>query len=216
MIDRLSATVTVRGRRSGIEPVSVFDEIRPDEHPRTGELRRWAVEFLCKPNEDLGRSGPVCPFAAPSIGRSLFWVVFVEGEVDETRMRLITDDLADLFDELPPVSGSDAALKAAVVVFPDVTDFSIIDRVQDDCKSGFVRDGLMLGQFYPGCTVSGLRNDEFRPLDAPLPMLAVRQMVGSDFPFLTSDRDWILAYLKKFASTLPSLVRGAIADRLVM
>lgn len=216
MTDRLTSTVTVRGHRSGIEPVSVFDEIRPDEHPRTGELRRWAVEFLCRPHEDLGRTGPVCPFAAPSIGRGLFYAIFVEGEVDEDRMRLIADDLADLFTELPPVSGPDAALKAAVVVFPDVTDFSIIDRVQDDCKSDFVRNGLMLGQFYPGCAAAGLHNSGFRALDAPLPMLAVRHMVGSDFPFLTSNRDWILAYLKKFAATVPSIVRGLIADQIVM
>ncbi|MEE2034943.1 DUF6875 domain-containing protein [Rhodococcus chondri] len=216
MTDRLPSADTLRGRRSGIEPVSVFDEIRPDEHPRTGELRRWAVEFLCRPHEDLGRTGPVCPFAAPSIGRGLFWAVFVEGDIDEDRMREIADDMAELFADLPPQSGSDAALKALVVVFPDVTDFEVVDRVQGDRKSGFVTDGLMLGQFYPGCTVSGLRNSEFRALDAPLPMLAVRHMVGSDFPFLTSDREWILAYLKKFAATVPSMVRGHIADRIVV
>lgn len=215
MTDRLQNPVVIRGRRSGIEPVSVFDEIRPDEHPRTVELRRWAVDFLCRPHEDLGRSGPVCPFAAPSIGRGLFWAVFVEGDVDEDRMTAIAEDLAEMFGDLAPVSGPDVALKSVVVVFPDVTDYAVIECVQNARKSDFVLDGLMLGQFYPGCTVSGLRNPDFPALDAPLPMLAVRHMVGSDFPFMLSRREWVLAYLKKFASTVPSVVRTSIADRLV-
>ncbi|HET8994839.1 MULTISPECIES: DUF6875 domain-containing protein [unclassified Rhodococcus (in: high G+C Gram-positive bacteria)] len=208
-------TRVLRGRRSGIEPVSVFDDVRDDEHPRTGELRRWAVDFLCSPHDDLGRSGPVCPFAAPSIGRGLFYAVFVPGAVDAQRMRDVADDLAELFPHFSPVSGPDAALRSVVAVFPDVTDYEVIELVQNERKSDFVLAGLMLGQFYPGCTVSGLRNSAFRALDAPLPMLAVRHMVGSDFPFLASQREWILAYLKKFAASVPSMVRSDIADRVV-
>lgn len=64
--------------------------------------------------------------------------------------------------------------------------------------------------------MSGLRNSAFRALDAPLPMLAVRHMVGSDFPFLASEREWVVAYLKKFAASVPSVVRSDIADRVVM
>ncbi|MFD6893420.1 DUF6875 domain-containing protein [Rhodococcus sp. NPDC060086] len=208
-------TSVLRGRRSGIVPVSVFDDVRDDEHPRTGELRRWAVDFLCSPHDDLGRSGPVCPFAAPSIGRGLFYAVFVRGAVDAQRMRDVADDLAELFPQLSPASGPDAALESVVAVFPDVTDYDVIELVQNERKSDFVLGGLMLGQFYPGCTVSGLRNSAFRALDAPLPMLAVRHMVGSDFPFLASQREWILAYLKKFAARVPSMVRSDIADRVV-
>ncbi|WP_068157652.1 DUF6875 domain-containing protein [Rhodococcus phenolicus] len=205
----------VRGPRSGIELGSLFDGFGTDEHPRAGELRRWAVDFLCAPHEDLGRTGPVCPFAGPSITRRLFWAAFVPGtDVGEDRMRAVADDLAELFPELPPDSGADAALKAVVVVFPDLTDYDVIERVQNERKSDFVLQGLMLGQFYPGCTVSGLRNSAFRALDAPLPMLAVRHMVGSDFPFLAADRDWVLAYLKKFAGSVPSTVRTEIAEKL--
>jgi hypothetical protein len=205
----------VRGPRSGIELVSLFGGFGTDEHPRTGELRRWAVEYLCRPHEDLGRTGPVCPFAGPSINRRLFWAAFVEGtDVDLERIRAIADDLAELFPELPPDSGADATLKAVVIVFPDLTNYNLIEQVQNERKSDFVVQGLMLGQFYPGCTVSGLRNSEFRALDAPLPMLAVRHMVGSDFPFLASHREWVLAYLKKFASSVPSSIRSEIAEKL--
>ncbi|MFZ2526752.1 MAG: DUF6875 domain-containing protein [Rhodococcus sp. (in: high G+C Gram-positive bacteria)] len=204
----------VRGPRSGIELGSLFDGFGTDRHPCAGELRRWAVDFLCRPHEDLGRTGPVCPFAGPSITRRLFWAAFVPGtDIGDDRMRAVADDLAELFPELPPDSGADAALKAVVVVFPDLTAFDAIERVQNERKSDFVLQGLMLGQFYPGCTVSGLRNNEFRALDAPLPMLAVRHMVGSDFPFLADHRDWVLAYLKKFAGSIPSSVRTEIAGK---
>jgi len=205
----------VRGPRSGIELVSLFDGFAIDEHPSAPTVRRWAVEYLCHPHRDLGRRGPVCPFAGPSITRRLFWAAFVPGtDVGEDRMRAIADDLAELFPALPPDTGADAALKAVVVVFPDLTDYELIERVQNERKSDFVVQGLMLGQFYPGCTVSGLRNSEFQALDAPLPMLAVRHMVGSDFPFLTTDREWVLAYLKKFAGSVPSSVRSEIAEKL--
>lgn len=203
--------------RSGIELVNLFDpEVRANEHPLSDVLRKWATEYLCEPHENLGRTGPVCPFTGPSIAHRHFWAGFIDGtDIDQDRMKAVADDLFEIFPDLPPTTGADSTLKAVLAVFPDITDFGIIDRVQDEGKANFVKEGLMLGQFYPGCTVSGLRNKDFYALDAPLPMLAVRRMVGSDFPFLVSRRDWILSYLKEFAPTVPFAVRSSIADKLV-
>jgi hypothetical protein len=44
---------------------------------------------------------------------------------------------------------------------------------------------MMIGEFWPGHTMPGLHNHSFRPLAAPVPMLAIRHMVVSDLLFLS-------------------------------
>ena len=139
---------------------------------------------------------------------------FESDNVDFTSMSAIVEDMADIFPELSPRDGKDAILKAIVAVFPNMADFDIIDTVQAHGKSKFIKKGLMLGQFYPGCLEPGLWNDDFRPLDAPLPMLAVRQMVSTDYPFLTARSEWMAAYLKRFAPTVPSPARAFIVAKM--
>lgn len=183
------------------------------EHRCSEVLRRWVCDYLIRPHADLGRSGPVCPFTRPSISRGLFWVGFIDGrDVDRQQMTEAVDEVFGAFPELPPVDGDDALLKAVLLVFPDVSDYSLIEEAQREGKSKFVREGLMLGQFYPGCTTPGLRNTAFPALDAPLPILAVRNMVGSDFPFLAQESEWVDAYLKKFANRIPGPVRSSITE----
>ncbi|WP_397517290.1 DUF6875 domain-containing protein [Rhodococcus sp. UFZ-B548] len=65
------------------------------------------------------------------------------------------------------------------------------------------------------CDVPGLWNPEFRPQDAPFPMLAVRHMVASDFPFLRADPDWLQAYLDQFATEIPLRTRREIARNIL-
>jgi hypothetical protein len=207
----------VVGARSGVvlSPISsrlvsgVSDELMSGVH-------EWVRSFLGQPHHELGRTGAVCPFSGPSLSRDLFWVGEVKGsDIDVERMRAVADDIIDAYHALPPREGQEAIFKAIVVVFPDLTDYSIIDIVQREGKSMVVRDGMMLGQFYPGCAQPGLWNHDFRPLDAPYPMLAVRQMVSSDFAFLTADREWLMAYFKRFAPGIPLPVRSTIIEHLL-
>lgn len=186
------------------------------EHRYSELLRGWACGYLIQPHPDLGRSGPVCPFTHPSISRGLFWVGFIDGcDVGLPQMTEAVDEIFSAFPALPPTDGDDALLKAVLLVFPDVLDYSLIEEAQREGKSKFVQEGLMLGQFYPGCTTPGLRNKAFPALDAPLPILAVRNMVGSDFPFLAQRSEWVDAYLKKFAHQIPGPVRSRITEKVV-
>lgn len=207
------------GTRSGVRPTNLFatdPAIRAAEHPRAAELRRWIPEYLCRPHRDLGRSGPVCPYIGRAIAHQYVWVSFVEGRhIDTQRITAIVDDLNDLFPALPPQSEPDNKHKAVLAVFPDLTEYVDLDAVQHDQKTRFVDKGLMLGQFYPGCTAAGLHNPMFPALDAPLPILAVRYMVPTDFPFLSSRREWIDTYLKLFAPSIPGFISSSIAAKLV-
>lgn len=207
------------GTRSGVEPVNLFD---PDiaagngAYPRAGELRRWMVDYLCRSHPDLGRPGAVCPYTNRAITIRSLWAAFITGrEIDRSRIGEIAADLYDLFPTLPPRTEPDSRLKAVLAVFPDLTEYTDIEAVQHDQKTRFVEQGLMLGQFYPGCTVPGLHNPSFPALDAPLPMLAVRYMAPTDFPFLNSRHEWMNYYLQTFAPAIPKFIASAMSDKLV-
>ncbi|MFJ9743824.1 DUF6875 domain-containing protein, partial [Streptomyces sp. NPDC101166] len=135
--------------------------------------------------------------------------------IDRSRISEIIADLYDLFPSLPPLKEPDSRLKAVLAVFPDLTEYTDIESVQHDQKTKFVQQGLMLGQFYPGCTVPGLHNPSFPALDAPLPMLAIRYMAPTDFPFLNSRHDWMDFYLQIFAPGIPKFIASAMSDKLV-
>ncbi|MBB3037892.1 DUF6875 domain-containing protein [Hoyosella altamirensis] len=178
-------------------------------------LLGWATQFLTHPHADLGRTGPVCPYTAPSLNRKMLWAAVVRGsELTEDQVGQYTDELIEAFSTLAPVEGPQEIYKSVMVVFPDLKDYSLIDAVQSARKQLVVPDGLMIGQFYPGCGEAGLWNQDFRPLDCPFPLIALRHMVASDFAFLASRREWLAAYLKRYAPAVPAPVRSAIIDRL--
>jgi len=68
----------------------------------------------------------------------------------------------------------------------------------------------MVGQFYEGCAESGLWNDSFQPLQSPIPLLAIRNMVPSDFLFLHGKRGnegMLISYLNRFGTHIPREVK---------
>jgi hypothetical protein len=52
--------------------------------------------------------------------------------------------------------------------------------------------------------MAGLWNEDFRPLRCPLPMLAIRHMVPTDFAFLKGKRELMETYLAAFGDTVPA------------
>ena len=176
-------------------------------------LGSWIREYLMEQHAELGRAGPVCPFARPALDRDMLWFATVPGE--QPRLADLVAELRafrDTFLALTPADGPDSLFKAVFIVFPDLVDFALIDALQQELKPDFVEAGLMVGQFYDGCAEPGLWNADFRPLQSPVPLIAIRHMVGSDFAFLNTSARWIAAYLRRFAPTVPSPVRAALAD----
>lgn len=178
------------------------------------EACTWAQTFLTQPHAELGRSGAVCPFTKASLDKGLFWVGIAEDHfLAAESLATLMSNMASRFLELPGEQDKEAIFKTALILLPSITNYQIIDQAHDLLKSDFISNGLMIGQFYPGCDAPGLWNPSFHPLDAPIPMLVVRHMVATDFPFLASRRDWVERYLRKFAPTLPSGVRSAIVQQ---
>ncbi|WP_216216773.1 DUF6875 domain-containing protein [Amycolatopsis aidingensis] len=171
-------------------------------------LRRihgWAREYLCRPNPDLGRRGDVCPFTSASLRKGLFLISVHPGRPERPA------DLAELllhyrdwFTELSPSTEPESQFKTILVLFPNLTDVTLIDRTQGALKREYTEAGLMIGEFHPGPPdKGGLWNPDFRPLRAPLPLLAIRHMVPTDFPFLRDDEVTVAAYRDRFGDPLP-------------
>lgn len=206
------------GPRTGSKTGLVFSPLRtpsPSGSPLVYSVYDWVINFLSQPHPALGRKGDVCPYTAGSVRSCKFWIA----EVDHTSLTVATaqvliEDALEVFESIAAHESTDRKLVTTVIVMPHVTTFDAIDTVQKSMKSLFVSKGLMLGQFYPGCNEPGLWNSDFRPLDAPYPMLAIRHMVPSDFPFLVNDVEWTKAYLKRFAPELPSKARNLAAEAL--
>lgn len=208
-----------RGPRGGSSWCDVYDDPGrwTAEYPDAAVLIRWIADYLGHPHPDLGRDGPVCPFVRQTAERHALWAAVVRGgdELTVEQISAAVRDAHELYNRLR-VAGSDTRRLTAVAVFPGLTGHDRIDTVHRRHKTEVVRDGLMLGQFYPGCRVPGLWNAEFHPLDAPLPMLVIRPMMTTDYPFLVARTDWLYAYFSKVAPQLPRALRWSIAERMRM
>ncbi|WP_227998744.1 DUF6875 domain-containing protein [Nocardia australiensis] len=207
------------GPQSGLKwiPLSTSEIPCPDTKATVHAVRKWVEEYLTAPSSDLGRDGPVCPYSGPSMRKDLMWVGRIPGAKPwPDFVRLVVDDALNALLTLEPVEGNASLLRVLMTTLPDLRDYDLIDELHAELKTKFVERGAMLGQFYPGCGQPGLWNDNFHPLDAPIPMLVVRTMMTSDFPFLVGRPEWMSAYIKKFAPTLPAHIRREVVGRLTV
>ena len=193
-------------RASGLLALSPGGELEgclPDEVAALRRVATWAKEFLSRPHPDLGRPGHVCPWVNASIRNERFLLTLIRrahenlSAAEQTFLRLKRYFL----EEMQPTAGREAQLKTIVVLFtglpPDDVP-SIINGLHVRLKPQFVREGLMLGEFFSKCEKEGLRNPKFRPLRSETPLIVIRSMVQTDIAFLADDSNFIRAYLGKF------------------
>ncbi|WP_112242525.1 DUF6875 domain-containing protein [Kribbella monticola] len=181
----------------------------PAEHSPEREtvetILQWASGYLTNPHEDLGRNGPVCPFVSASLRKDLFRVAVHPGRPDPDQVAEMVLRYKDWFGILEPTEGAGAQFKTVLIAFPDLDDQAVgevIDGVQLRLKPDFVADGLMLGQFHQlPPEAGGLWNPDFRPLHAPVALLAIRHMVRSDLPFLIDEPAFVTQYERIFGTS---------------
>ncbi|MGH4033639.1 DUF6875 domain-containing protein [Actinomycetota bacterium Odt1-20B] len=181
-------------------------------------VARWASEYLTNPHPELGRRGPVCPFAQGSMDRGTFYLGLYRGVPDD--LGVVASTLTyyrDWFLEMGPAGLSAAQFRTILVLFPDVPPADLtrfIDASQEALKIDYVSHGLMIGEFHDAPPQkAGLWNDDFRPLHSPVPLLAIRYMVPTDLPFLAHDRDYMEAYLARFPyDDIPTRLRKKVDE----
>jgi hypothetical protein len=151
----------------------------------------WCEQFLGRPSKLVGRLGNVCPFVPESMLRGALKFAAIrftnQGEAIISEIEEIVPAFRERFLAEEKVLGKINIFHSWVLIFPDVRIDEaavVIDAPQRRMKPGFVREGLMLGEFHPMSLSPGLRNPAFRPLRSPIPLLVIRHMVESDIDFL--------------------------------
>jgi hypothetical protein len=175
----------------------------------------WIRSFVARPNKDLGRPGPVCPFVPGALEGRTLWLAS-EPVADRSVLDVVqlVNGYKTLFLRTPPIDGDRADYKAIVVVFPDLPadrakDF-FDELLQDLQVRSYVADGLVLGAFYERNEGSAIYNPEFRPFRPPVPFLLVRHAVVSDWKFFLDDEEGLNRWAQRFGQ---SAVR-ALAEEL--
>lgn len=180
-----------------------------------GRVVDWARAYLCRPHPELGRKGPVCPFAQTSLDRGTFYLAVCPGRPTAEEVAGVLAGYRSWFQRLVSPPKVSPQFRTILVLLPDLPAAraaEVVDGAQRALKQEYVAAGLMIGEFYPGPPPKpGLWNADFRPLGCPVPLLAIRHMVATDFPFLQDDPGHAAAYLDRFGDRPPAALREAIA-----
>lgn len=171
----------------------------------------WAETFLTRPHQDLGRSGPTCPFVRKSLDSASLWLTTIKiDELDKTSLIENLIGYKNWFPEIEPKDEDYRIFKTIIILFPNLNEeqYSMLDIVQNSLKNEFLKNGMMLGQFHANCEEEGIRNPSFRPLKSPMPLLAIRYITPGDVVFMKKadgkyDYDYLKSYFGTFATTLP-------------
>jgi Domain of unknown function (DUF6875) len=167
----------------------------------------WINTFITQPHQDLGRSGPVCPFVPGSLERKAMWLApeHIANKTVADLVQLVNDYEALLLRSQP--SGADDAIyKAILVVFTDVS----ADRANDDLNDvhmqdlnqpAYADDGVVLGQFHERNEGSAVRNPNFHPFRAPIPFLLMRLAVTGDWVFFLDNEDWFNTWARRWGES---------------
>jgi len=173
-------------------------------HSRAGELAAvhgWIREYLGRPHPDLGRKGPVCPFAVPALQDDGLWVVF-DDEVDgssafELRRAMLryAKAYAERAGRTPHPE-----LTALLVVFAKIPRdrFALLDEMHAEMKTALMTNDVMVSALHPESTRPAVWNDRFHVLRAPFPAFAFRTMDVRDIVFVASNRKAFAHYATRF------------------
>lgn len=194
---RLGVPSPRRGGRGVMEEDKAHDSI--------SIMADHILQVLTSPHQQLGRSGPICPFISEALARNRLYVA--SSDCEEPRYGDLLAVIEALASEFAvwrrSLSPTDRIYAALVLVFPRLGDpqgCSLIRQVQREAKLLHLKQGLMIGEFYSGCTTPGIHNTAFRPLDAPVTSLAIRSLTLYDAPFMVEHGDYVSEYLKHFGA----------------
>ncbi|MGL4313588.1 MAG: DUF6875 domain-containing protein [Sphingomonas sp.] len=168
------------------------------------QVRDFVFHFLARAHANLGRSGPVCPFIRGSarLNAIRLAVSHVEpGDADQLASDICAAEIVFSQQAKDMASADDRMFAAAILVLPRLASKAgavLLNQLQREAKLRFVQQGRMIGQFYPGCAEPGLHSPSFRPLDAPVPFIAIRHMAIQDAPFMLGDHRYRQSYLEHF------------------
>src|SRR5262245_39267252 len=168
-------------------------------------VANWTKTYVVKPHNELGRSGPVCPFVPVALEHKTLWLAHERsaGRSAPDVIQLI-EGYKGLLRAAQPVDGNDANYKSIVVVFTDLPAARAKDFfggvLQEIGVPSYVNDGLVMGPFYEGNDGTAIYNPNFRPSTSPVPLLLMRRAVISDWKFFLNDQDWLRRWARRYGT----------------
>lgn len=161
----------------------------------------WVEGYLMNANVALGRTGAVCPFTRQAARINTARLAICEvGAGDEVAAFHLIRACFRALEKIPAKTGM-AHFRTVIVGFPNCADadgVAMLQRVQGRHKFYSLARNRMIGLMHPESDAPGLWNAEFRPLRAPLPVLAIRHMVEQDAPFAVRHPLLLAPYLMRF------------------
>lgn len=164
-------------------------------------LLGWVETYLMSAHADLGRTGAVCPFTrqAAKLDTARLAISDAGPENEERAFALIRRSFAEL--DAIPSKPSMQHFRTVIIGFPACASpagIAMLQRIQNRHKFFSLRRNRMIGLMHIDSDAPGLWNPDFRPLRAPLPVLAIRHMVEHDAPFAARHPLLLLPYLARF------------------
>jgi hypothetical protein len=144
------------------------------------------------------RSQPVCPFTPLGVKINSIYFGRLTRTLTPTKedVEQLAREMKERFLKLEPVSGGKMKYKAIIFVFEGGDNgftheeaFAISDHVKRALKPGFVKEGLMCGEFNILDEQKSRYNVDFHAGKCPVPGLGIRYMVPQDISLL-NPKDW--------------------------
>ncbi len=165
------------------------------------DLVGWVRSYLMQPHPDLGRTGAVCPFTkqAAKIDSVRVAISRLASLDQQPAFELVRAGFGDL-DRIPCKPGMEH-FRTVIFGFPEYRSadgIALLASVQARLRFYSLARFRMIGFMHAANEAPGLWNPGFRPLRAPMPVLAIRHMVEQDAPFAVRHKPLMVAYLAKF------------------
>lgn len=178
-------------------------------------LAEWVDSYPMNTHPDLGRAGAVCPFTRLAKKKDTIRLR-VSAAGPEHEDRVFATLLAGFRDlETIPAKGEARILRVVVIGFPRCDSdegVTMLHRVQRRLRLHALLRFRMMGFMHPRSDSEGLWNPAFRPLRAPMPVIAVRHLVEQDAPFIARQHlqwgPYLLRYGLRGARRLYDVRRG--------
>jgi hypothetical protein len=171
---------------------------------RVGEIdavHAWVRDYLGRPHPELGRKGPICPFAANALQDDGLWVAFderIDGK-STWRLRRAIMRYADAYASRARASER-PELTALLVIFPRLTreGYVALDDLHAELKTMLMTGDVMVSALHPESTRPAVWNSRFHVLRAPFAGVAFRTMDVRDIVFVAQNRIAFAHYAARF------------------
>jgi hypothetical protein len=163
-------------------------------------LRDWVETYPMNTHPQLGRAGIVCPFTRLARKHDTMRLGICQSGPEERAN--VFAAVRRGFQELEhiPATAETKALRTVVLGFPNCNSsdgIAAVYQAQKRHKTYAVLRFRMMGFMHPTSDSGGLWNPDFRPLLAPMPVLAIRYLVEQDAALIANHRlQWPPYFLK--------------------